>query len=326
MRLLARVVCSGLVCAFVAATPSATIRAFPVRAGHPHGVVYDPAGPLQGLWFDNRTTDARSSVVEFDTRNGSEKPILTPTPGSQPGSITIAADNSIWFTESAANNVATVTLKRTIEEYPVPTKHAIPLDITRGPDGAMWFVEEAAGKIGRIARDGTIKEFVVGDRDSQPTALITGPDKAIWFTEVGTNKIGRLTTSGSLRFFSAGAGKMTGDITAAIDGSFWFGKRHAVTRLTATGALTEHEISNAVNTGAIFGSRNGGVFVGVMDWDGTGSVTYVRPDGKLEQFDLPQRHLMPAEFGQTADGAFWMAVDSFNTSASVAQLFNLPKP
>ena len=299
---------------------------FPVKAAHPHGIVYDPAGPLKGLWFDDRTTDDTSSVVEFNTSNGSEKTYLTPTAGSQPGSINIAADHSIWFTESAANKVATVTLARTIKEYPVPTPHAFPLDITRGPDGAMWFVEEAVGKIGRIAPNGTVKEFVVGDRKSHPTALITGPDKAIWFTEVGTSKIGRLTTTGKVSHFSAGAGAMTGDITTAIDNSFWFGKHDAVTRMTTTGALTEYKLPNAINTGSIFGSRNGGVFIGVMQKDGTGSVTTVSADGKLRQFDLPQRNLMPAEFAQTADGAFWMAVDSFDPHASPAQLFNLPLP
>lgn len=94
----------------------------------------------------------------------------------------------------------------------------------------MWFVEEAVGKIGRIVLNGTVTEFVVGDRKSHPTALITGPDKAIWFTEVGTNQIGRLTTAGRVSHFSAGTSTMTGDVTTAIDDSFWFGKHNAVTR------------------------------------------------------------------------------------------------
>src|SRR5580692_9778913 len=195
MRLPALILLGACSFALAAASPPSTIRAFPVKAAHPHGIVYDPAGPLQGLWFGNRTTDDTSSVVEFDTSDGSQKTYLTPTPGSQPGSINVAADHSIWFTESAANKVATVTLARKILEYPVPTQHAFPLDVTRGPDGAMWFVEEAVGKIGRIAPNGAVKEFVVGDRKSHPTSLISGSDKAIWFTEVGTNRIGRLTTT-----------------------------------------------------------------------------------------------------------------------------------
>src|ERR1700729_361355 len=326
MRLSALIFGGGCIFALAAASSSSTIKAFPVKASHPHGIVYNPAGPLQGLWFDNRTTDDTSSVVEFDTSNGSQKTYLTPTRGSQPGSINIASDHSIWFTESAANKVATMTLARKIKEYSVPTPHALPLDITRGPDGAMWFVEEAAGKIGRIAPNGTVKEFVVGDRKSRPTALITGPDKAIWFTEVGTKKIGRLTTAGRVSHFSAGAGTMTGDITTAIDNSFWFGKDNTVTRMTTGGALTEYKLPNAISTGSIFGSRNGGVFIGVMQKDGTGSVTTVSANGNLRQFDLPQKNLMPAEFAQTADGAFWMATDSFSPTASTAQLFNLPLP
>ncbi|HEU0275048.1 MAG TPA: PQQ-binding-like beta-propeller repeat protein [Candidatus Udaeobacter sp.] len=302
------------------------IKAFPVKEPHPHGIVYNPEGPLKGLWFDNATTDDTASVVEFDTHTGTERTHLTPTQGSQPGSINIAADHSIWFTESVANKLAMVTHDRTIKEYSVPTPEAYPLDITRGPDGAMWFVESTAGKIGRIAPDGKVQEFRTGDSASRPTALITGPDKAIWFTEVGTNRIGRLTTTGSLSHFGAGAGEMTGDITTAIDDSFWFGKKNAVTRMTASGALTEYELPNAIDTGSIFGSRNGGVFIGVMHKDGTGSVTAISADGKLKEFYLPQKHLMPIEFAQTADGSFWMTVQSFDAAASPSQLFNLPLP
>ena len=226
-----------------------------------------------------------------------------------------------------ANKLAVVTHERTIGRYPVPTPDAYPLDITRGPDGAMWFVESRAGKIGRIAPDGKIREFRTGDSASHPTALIAGPDKAIWFTEVGTNRIGRLTTTGSVSHFSAGAGaRNTGDITTAIDDSFWFGKKNAVTRMTASGALTQYELPNAIDTGSIFGSRNGGVFIGVMHKDGSGSVTAISADGKLKEFDLPQKHLMPIEFAQTADGSFWMTVQSFDASASPSQLFNLPLP
>jgi virginiamycin B lyase len=243
-----------------------TIKAFPVKEAHPHGIVYNSEGPLKGLWFDNATTDDTSSVVEFDTRTGTERSHLTPTQGSQPGSINIAADRSIWFTESVANKLAVVTHERTIEEYPVPTPDAYPLDITRGPDGAMWFVESRAGKIGRIAPDGKIQEFRTGDSASRPTALIAGPDKAIWFTEVGTNRIGRLTTTGSVSHFSAGAGQMTGDITTAIDDSFWFGKKNAVTRMTASGTLTGTSCRTPSIQGRSLGV-GGGVFIGVMHKD-----------------------------------------------------------
>lgn len=304
------------------ATPCATFAAFPVQETHPHGIVYNPEGPLKGIWFDNRTTDGTSGVVAFAT-TGTQQRYLTPTPGSEPGSINIAADHTIWFTESAANKLAQITYDRKILEYPVPTKNAHPLDITRGPDGAMWFVEWAAGKIGRVAPNGEMSEFRVGNAASHPTALITGPDKALWFTEVGTHTIGRLTTTGHVSHFSAGSGDLTGDITTAIDDSFWFGKRDAVTRMTTTGVLTEYKLTDVVDSGAIFGSRLGGVFMGVIKRDGTGGVATVSAGGKLSIVDLPQKHLLPVEFAQNADGAFYMAVDSEGAQASQSQLFSL---
>lgn len=333
MRLPARSIVSGCVFALATSltaasadtgstTTRATFASFPVNESHPHGIVYNPEGPLKGLWFDNRATDATSGVIEFD-QAGRERRYLTPTPGSQPGSINIAADHTIWFTESGANKLAKVTFDRKIVEFPVPTKNAHPLDITRGPDGAMWFVESAVGKIGRVALNGTMTEFRTGSPASRPTALITGPDKALWFTEVGTGTIGRMTTSGQVRHFPAGPGELTGDITIAIDDSVWFGKRNAVTRMTTTGALKEYKLANAIDSGSIFGSRLGGVFMGVMHRDGTGGVATVSPSGNVTVVNLPQKYLMPVEFAQTADGAFWMAVDRYKASAPQSQLFSL---
>jgi hypothetical protein len=34
-----------------------TIKAFPVKEAHPHGIVYNSEGPLKHLWFNNATTD-----------------------------------------------------------------------------------------------------------------------------------------------------------------------------------------------------------------------------------------------------------------------------
>jgi len=47
--------------------------------------------------------------------------------------------------------------------------------------------------------------------------------------------------------FGHAAAILTGDITTAIDDSFWFGKKNAVTRMTASGALTEYELPNPMS-------------------------------------------------------------------------------
>jgi virginiamycin B lyase len=188
----------------------------------------------------------------------------------------------------------------------------------------MWFVESGAGKLGRIASDGTITEFTVGTAATMPTAVITGPDGALWFTEVGTGKIGRMTTSGSLTEFDAGSGQMTGDITVATDNALWFNKNSSVTRMTTAGALTDFPLpGGVVHTGAIFGSRNGGVYLGALKGSGVGGIISVSPTGATQEYDLPQRYLLPIELAQTADGAFWMTVESFSPGVSASVLFQL---
>ena len=290
----------------------------------PHGIVYNPSGALQGLWYDNATTDVSSGVLQFLLPAGENKAYKTPTSGAMPASINIASDFSIWFTETVANKVATINASRTIVEFAVPTPNSQPLDITRGPDGVMWFTESAAGKIGRIASDGTVTEFVIGNAASQPTAVITGADGALWFTEVGAGVIGRLTTQGSLTTFDAGPGHMSGDITDGTDGAVLFNKDSSVTRMTTAGVRTEFALPSGIfETGAIFGSRNGGVYLGAIKTNGVGAIVSVSPTGATQEFDLPQNNLLPIEMAQTADGSFWMTVSSIKAGVSPSVIFEL---
>ena len=302
-----------------------TFSAIAVGDAVPHGIVYNPSGPLQGLWYDNATTDTTYGVTQFllGKSGTSSYPTSHPPAQSRPPSI-LRLDFSIWFTETNAGQVVTIGGSRTIVEYSIPTPNSRPLDITQGPDGAMWFTESAVGKIGRIASNGSITEYTVGNTASEPAAVITGPDGALWFTEIGTGRIGHLTTQGSLTDFDAGPGQMSGDITVATDNALWFNKESSVTRMTTTGALTEFALpSGVVQTGAIFGSRNGGVFLGAIKGNGTGAIVSVTPGGATQEYDLPLKHLLPIEMAQASNGAFWMTVSPFAPGVSSSIIFEL---
>jgi streptogramin lyase len=304
------------------ARPSSS--AFSVDNAAPHGIVYNPSGALKGLWYTNATTNHTSAVVEFLVDSGRTKQYPTPTSGAMPGSINIAPDSSLWFTETATDKVATIGASRRIVEYAIPTANSKPLDITRGPDGAMWFTESAVGKIGRAAADGTITEYTVGSAATEPTSLITGPDGAIWFTEVGAGQIGRLTMQGSIRHFNAGPGRLSGGLTIAKDHALWFNKNTAVTRMTATGALTDFPLPSGVfATGGIFGSSRGGVYLGAIKRNGVGAIVSESPSGTTSEYDLPKKHLLPIELAQAASGAFWMTVSSFKQGVSPSTVFEL---
>jgi virginiamycin B lyase len=312
-----------------ACTPSpATIcgnfTAVPVKDAAPYGIVYNPSGALTGLWFTNATLTSASAVVSFLPGTNTTIAYGTPTSGSDPGSINIAPDATLWFTETQSSKIATIDASLAVREYEVPTKNSRPLDITRGPDGAMWFAESASGKIGRITAKGSIEEFVAGSPSSEPTALITGSDRALWFTEDGVDRIGRMTTLGAVRDYPVGPEPLSGDITDSTDGALWFPQSTKVSRLTVDGKLTKFDLPSGVfSTGCIFGAKLGGVYVGVIKRNGTGAIVRVSDTGATTEFDLPQPDLLPIEMAQTSDGTFWMTVAPYKHGVSRSVLYEL---
>jgi virginiamycin B lyase len=305
-----------------AGSPSAKFTRYPVPYTAPYGIVYDTAGPLKGIWFTNATLDAKSGAVEFLYKTGKTMFHATPTPAAQPASINfIPGSDSLWFPETNTNKIARIDKSRKITEYVIPTAGSKPLDIQHGPDDAMWFVESAAGKIGRIDDDGKITEFVVGDKNDGPTALIAQAG-AMWFTEVGSGRIGRLTTSGELSHFSTGKGKLTGDMTNTTDGAIWAPKSTSVVRLKPDGSITEFPLPGVVKTGAIFG-HNDGIYLGAIKANGQGSILEVSNTGKVQEFKLPQKNLLPIEMALNPDGGFFMTVRSIPPAQSVSMIWKL---
>ncbi|HEY9773377.1 MAG TPA: hypothetical protein V6C81_06160 [Planktothrix sp.] len=305
-----------------ASKPSSKFTSYPVNCALPYGIVYDPAGPLKGVWFTNATLDAKSGAVEFLSKTGKTIFHATPTKAAMPGSINfIPGNDSLWFTETNTDKIARIDPSRKISEYAIPTAGSKPLDIQHGTDNAMWFTESAVGKIGRIDSTGKITEFKVGAANDEPTALIAQAG-ALWFTEVGSGQIGRLTTTGDVSHFAAGSGHLTGDMTNTSDGSIWAPKSTSVVRLKADGTRTEFPLAGVVKTGAIFG-HDDGVFMGAIKADGQGAILSVSAAGKVDEYDLPRKYLLPIEMAIDPDGGFFMTVRSYATGHSVSAIWRL---
>jgi virginiamycin B lyase len=306
------------------ATICGTFRAVAVKDEAPYGIVFNPSGAFGGLWFTNATRTSSSAVVRFLPGKPATIPYKTPTAGSYPGSINVAPDSTLWFTETNAGKIATLDASHAVREFAIATPDSRPLDITRGPDGAMWFVESAAGKLGRIDGEGKIQEFVSGSRSSVPMSLITGPDGALWYTEAGVERIGRMTTLGKVRHYPVGPEPLSGGLTVATDDALWFPQGTKVGRLTVDGKLTQFALPSGVyKTGAIFGAKLGGVYLGAYKRNGTGAILSVSDTGAVTEFDLPRTGAMPVEMAQTADGAFWMTVATFDKGRSKSVIYEL---
>jgi virginiamycin B lyase len=305
-----------------AGMPSGRFTNYPVPYASPHGIVYDNSGPLKGIWFTNATLDATSGAVEFSYKTGKTTLHATPTAAAMPGSINfIPGGNSLWFTETSTDKIARIDPSGKITEYAIPTAGSKPFDIQHGPDGAMWFTESGVGKIGRIDSTGTITEYRVGAANDAPMALITQYG-ALWFTEVGSGRIGRLTTSGGVSHFATGSGQLTGDITNTSDGSLWAPKSTSVVRLKTDGTRTEFPLPGVVNTGEIFG-HNDGVFMGAIKADGQGAILSVSATGRVHEYDLPRKYLLPIEMAVDPGGGFFVTVSSYPPGHSVSMIWRL---
>lgn len=307
----------------VAGSPSGKFTSYPVSQASPHGIVYFGAGPLKGVWFTNSTHDVKSGAVEFSSKGAKTIFHATPTAAAVAGSINFySGKEPLWFTETGANKIARIDSSRKITEFAIPTAGSKPFDIQHGPDdNCMWFTESGAGKIGRIDSNGKITEFTVGKADDAPTSLMA-QDGVIWFTEVGSGQIGRLTTSGEVKHFPAGKGRLTGDITNSNDGALWAPKLSSVVRLKTDGTLDEFPLPNVVNTGAIFG-HDDGVYIGAIKADGQGAILSIDGSGKVHEYNLPRKYLMPAAMAIDPNGGFFMTVSSSRPGQSVSMIWRL---
>lgn len=305
-----------------AGTPSGKFTSYPVSQASPHGIVYFNAGPLKGVWFTNSTRDAKSGVVEFSRNIGKSIFHATPTRAAVAGSINFfPGKEPLWFTETGANKIVRIDSSKKLTEFAIPTPGSKPFDIQHGPGGAMWFTESGVGKIGKIDSAGKITEFTVGAANDAPTSLME-QDGAIWFTEVGSSRIGRLATSGEVKHFATGSGKLTGDITNSNDGALWAPTKNSVVRLKTDGTINEFPLPNVVNTGAIFGNADG-VYIGAIKKDGQGAILAVSGTGQVHEYNLPQKHLLPAAMAIDPEGGFFMTVSSSRPGQSVSMIWRL---
>jgi len=226
-----------------------------------------------------------------------EHPI--PTANSDPYGITTDAQDNIWFTESAGNQIGRLTpaagaaalsvrstLAVTLTEYAIPTAHSTPSDIVLGPDGNLWFTEYGGDKIGRITPAGAITEYPLPQAGSAAIAIAVGPDGNLWFCEEGGNRIGKMNTSGTLlaEYNVPTANSGLNDIVAGPDGALWFTEYEGqkIGRITTDGTITEYPVGAKV-FGLALGPDGNLWFTETMA-DRVGRIT---PAGVVTEFDLP---------------------------------------
>jgi virginiamycin B lyase len=149
-------------------------------------------GPDGNLWVTEVSPYWGDAVARVTTVGwGSFTNYRLPTAIASPQSITVGADNNLWFTESSGNKIGRITIGGALTEFALPTSSQ-PQQIVSGPDGALWFTERGTGKIGRMTTTGELSEMVLATPGSQPFGLCKRQDGTLWFTEQGGNRVGEI--------------------------------------------------------------------------------------------------------------------------------------
>ena len=105
------------------------------------------------------------------TTDGKFTEFPLPNPNSGPTTVSIAANGTLWFTESAGNRIGRMAQDGSaLREFDLPHPGSAPRIITAGSDGNMWFSEHLGNRMGRITPAGVISEFDIPTPNSQPRA------------------------------------------------------------------------------------------------------------------------------------------------------------
>jgi len=206
--------------------------AVPTSGAQPEGLTVDQSGVL---WFAESATGV--GQVAKMTIGGAVTEYLTGLSNSDPLSVAIAADNSVWYVDGGRNSIGHMTFPggvKTVVDYGLPTNPADPFEITLGPDGALWFTElgiqSLTGcQIGRITTGASpsITEYTLPLLQPSPHGDLcldlTSAGGNIWFAEADTGAIGRVTTGGVVTEYGIpGNGTTAVYVTAGPDGNLWF--------------------------------------------------------------------------------------------------------
>jgi virginiamycin B lyase len=237
----------------------------------PGALVRDPRGDL---WF----TDGATNAIWRLRPSGEARRLPVPTsagvlgsPGAQTGSgpsdLTVAADGTVWFIESEADQVARISPDLEITELPLSSPedgHIRPTSITAGPDGSIWVSASLGRRVARVdGRTLRITQFPVPQGGSgvvKAASLAVGSDGAVWFEDPKSSAwpdpsppaLGRMDGRGSITYHELpGAARWPGSLTAGPDGAIWFldGPARTVGRMAPDGTLTEFPFAEEMTTG-----------------------------------------------------------------------------
>jgi streptogramin lyase len=237
-------------------------------------------------------------------------------PNSGVTTISIAADGTLWFTESTGNRIGRMNADGSgYQAFTLPHANSAPRIIALGADGNLWFSEHTGNRIGRLTPAGELAEFDIPTPASQPRAIALGADGNIWFGEFAGGKVGRITPQGVITEFAlptADSGPRA--LAAGPDGNIWVSEFRAgrIARVTPRGVITEFALPRPDSgPGDITAGADGAMWflelAGTMDGlqpDG-GRVGRITMDGRITEYELPAKTPSPINIAVGPDRNVW---------------------
>ena len=200
----------------------------------PFGIAH---GPLGSEWF----ADGPANTIDRVNQRGAITAYQVPTPGANPGWVTVDDSGNVWFAERNGGKIGEITPDGTITEFPLPGAFPLPQGIVAAPDGTLYITEQAGNAIARLDPvTGHVTVFPVPTPAASPLGLALGSDGALWFTELSGGKIGRITTAGALTEYPVSGGPV--GITVGKDGNLYVALffAHGLDRVNLAGQVTGH--------------------------------------------------------------------------------------
>lgn len=277
-----------------------------------------------------------SRVIESKHSSGSfaEYPLQTAAAG--PISIAPGADGNVWFAESQANQIGSITPAGNITEFAIPVPGE-PQVVTLGPDGNVWFTQSRGsgqGYIGSISPEGAFSMHALPTLGA-PVGITAGADGNLWYVNKDTNVIGRFSLSGSFKEFPVPT-QQSGlrGITSGTGGTVWFTEQTAnqIGKMTSDEKIAEYPIPTAnSNPGRWITDVRGEIWFTELNSTppAPARIARITSSGHVTEISVPDQ---PAGIVGGSDGRIWFdmqnigAIGSLNSAGNQLSSNAIPTP
>ena len=210
------------------------------RGGFAIGITVDQNG---NPWFGL----GNASIGTIDQKSGNLKSYPLANTNAGVGTIKVAPNGDVWFTEGNAPGIGKInptTGQETDYQLPPSSRSLTPTFIVLDGNGNAWFNEAdysdaTGGKLGRLGPDGKITEWSVPTVGAELEEIALDSKGNLWFAEQGNssfnpvaNKVGKLDpVNGTItEYTSPTPNSRPAGIVVASDDTVWFSE-HATDKI-----------------------------------------------------------------------------------------------